>query len=482
MLSAVNGASQGHGAASADDEYAYVSPFSVRYGTPPMARIWSERYRRELWRRLWVALADAQCLAGVVTRAQADDLRSHQGDIDLPRARALEATCRHELVAEARAYAEQCPVGGAIVHLGATTTDIQDNAEAVRIRESLALIEARLSDVLTELAEQIDRFAELPTIGMTHLQAAEPTTVGYRLAQYGQDLLHDLADVRAVQASVLGKGLRGAVGTSASFAELLGRVGADTVTTSTLEERFLASVQLSAHMVTTQTYPRKQDWRVVSVLAAVAASLHRFALDLRMLQSPGIAEWYEPATADQVSSSAMPFKRNPAGAEAINSIARLIAALPRVMWDNAAHSMLERTLDDSANSREVLPTAFLATDEILVRARRIIAGLEIDTAAVAGNLKRHETLIGLERVLLACCVRGGDRDQIHDLLRQHVRAILRHPQRDHTLRDRLATDQTIRALMSQDELEECLGSRSYLGDAVPRARRLATALREACGR
>jgi adenylosuccinate lyase len=446
-----------------------------------MAQIWSERYRRKLWRRLWVALADAQCEAGVVTPAQVEDLRCHQADVDLERARKIEAVCRHELMAEVRVFAEQCPVGGKILHLGATTTDIQDNAEVLRVRESLALIESRLSELLITFAEQIERFANVPSIGLTHLQAAEPTTIGYRLAQYGQDLMHDLADVRRVRGSTLGKGLRGAVGTSASFTELLGQARtAAVVKPSILEERFMASVELSAHAVTTQTYPRKQDWRVVSALAGVAASLHRFALDLRILQSPGIAEWYEPATADQISSSAMPFKRNPCGAEAINSLARFVAVLPRVMWDNAAQSMLERTLDDSANSREVLPTAFLATDEILLRARHIVGYLEIDTTAVARNLERHQPLAGLERVLLACCIRGGDRQQLHDTLRRHVWETRQDVDGDRSLRNRLITDSAIRTLLSPDEVDDCLGSRSYLGDAEERARRLAAALREAC--
>jgi len=199
----------------------YLSPFSWRYGSDEMRAIWSEAHKRRLWRRIWVALAEAQREAGLVSPEQVADLRAHADQVDVARALEIEAQIQHDVMAEVKAFAEQCPVGGGIVHLGATSTDVEDNADALRLRESLDLVLERLVGLLEALAGQIERWADTPCMGFTHIQPAEPTTVGYRLAQYAQDLLLDLAELRHVRDGVRGKGLRGATGTSASYAELL---------------------------------------------------------------------------------------------------------------------------------------------------------------------------------------------------------------------------------------------------------------------
>ncbi|MER3515278.1 MAG: adenylosuccinate lyase, partial [Chloroflexota bacterium] len=285
----------------------------------------------------------------------------------LAHAQAIEAEIGHDVMAEVRTYAKQCPVGGGIIHLGATSADITDNADVLQQREALRLVRARLVAVLDAFAVQIRRTRDLACIAYTHLQPAEPTTVGYRLCLYAQDLLADLDALDATLASLKGKGLKGAVGTGASYAHLL----ADRdITAAELEAQVMARLGLEAFPVTGQTYPRKQDWRVLNVLAGIAASLHKFAFDLRLLQSPAFGEMAEPFGASQVGSSAMPFKRNPVNAEKLCSLARFVAALPAVAWENAALSLLERTLDDSANRRLILPEAFLATDEMLLTAER----------------------------------------------------------------------------------------------------------------
>ncbi|MCP4530178.1 MAG: adenylosuccinate lyase, partial [Delftia sp.] len=224
--------------------------------------------------------------------------------------------------------------------------------------ESLDLILAQLAAVLGVLAGQIERWADTPAIAWTHIQPAEPTTLGYRLAQYGQDLLLDRAELRRVRGGIRGKGFKGAVGTSASYTQLLSGTG---MTPADMEAHIMAALDLEAFPVATQTYPRKQDWLVLNTLAGLAGSLYKFAFDLRLLQSPPMGEWAEPFGRKQVGSSAMPFKRNPINAENMDSLARYVATLPRVAWDNAAHSLLERTLDDSGNRRLILPDAFLAT-------------------------------------------------------------------------------------------------------------------------
>lgn len=394
----------------------YQSPFSWRYGSEEMRRLWSEENRRKLWRRIWVALAEAQAEVGLVTAAQLADLRAHQEDVDLARAAAIEAEIGHDVMAEVRAYAEQCPVGGGIIHLGATSADITDNADILQQHQALGLVRARLVAVLAAFAAQIRRYRDLPCIAYTHLQPAEPTTLGYRLCLYAQDLLADLGALDAVLADLKGKGLKGAVGTAASYAHLLagtGRPAAD------LEAQVMARLGLAAFAVTGQTYPRKQDWRVLNVLAGLAGSLHKFAFDLRLLQSPGFGEMAEPFGARQVGSSAMPFKRNPVNAEKVCSLARFIAALVAVAWENAALSLLERTLDDSANRRLIVPEAFLATDELLLTAERLVRGLVVNEVACRRNLAHYSATAAIEPLLMELARAGADRQDMHERLRAH---------------------------------------------------------------
>ena len=456
----------------------YLSSFTWRYGSEAMRRVWSVAHQRRLWRQVWVALAEAQAAAGLVTAEQVADLRAHADAIDLARAAAIEAEIHHDLMAELRTFAEQCPSGGGVLHLGATSADVQDNADALRLRQALDLIEDGLRDLLLVLADGIERWADTPCMGFTHLQPAEPTTIGYRLAQYGQDLLEDWQTVRRVRASVRGKGLKGAVGTRASYAELLDGTG---MPASELEARVMDALGLPAFAVATQTSPRKQDWRVLCALAGVAASLHKLMLDLRLLQSPLAGEWGEPFGAAQVGSSAMPFKRNPVQAEKIDSLARWVATLPRVAWDNAALSALERTLDDSANRRLALPDAFLAVDEMLLTARRVIRDLRVDKAAVARTLARFGTFAAMERVLMALGRAGADRQVMHERLRRHSLAAWQAVEAGEpdSLPERLAADEVITAYVAPDVVRQLLDARSYVGDAPDLARTLAAQIRQA---
>ncbi len=455
----------------------YLSPFTWRYGSAEMRALWGESHRRRLWRRVWVALARAQQRAGLVTAEQVADLVAHQDDIDLARAHEIEAEVRHDVMAEIKTYAEQCPVGGGIIHLGATSMDVLDNADVLRLREGLHVLETRLGAVLLALADQIDTWAETPSMGFTHLQPAEPTTVGYRLALYAHDLLEDYQQLQTVRARLRGKGIKGAVGTGASYAVLLEDSQVDA---TTLERLVMRALDLRAFDITHQTYPRKQDWQVGTALAGIAGSLHKFAFDLRVLQAPPIGEWSEPFGARQVGSSAMPFKRNPIKAENLNSLARWVAAQVNVLWDNAALSLLERTLDDSANRRVVLPGMFLAVDEMLRQAETLLRGLVIDEAAIARNLAMYGPFAGVEKLLMRLARAGADRQAMHEHLREHslvaweaLRAGEGNP-----LVARIAADETLLAYLPAEDLRAALSAAEYTGDAAERARALAAQLRQ----
>jgi adenylosuccinate lyase len=456
------------------DYETYLSPFTWRYGSPQMRRIWSEANKRRLWRRLWLALAEVQAEYRLVSQEQLSDLRLHVEDIDLARALQIEAEIHHDLMAELKTYAEQALAGGAILHLGATSTDIEDNADVLRMRQSLDLLLDELRRLLLAFIEKIETWADNPLMAFTHLQPAEPSTLGYRLALYAQDLVTDWESLQAARLGLRGKGFKGAVGSGASYAELIG-----VEHLAEFEQRLSDRLELAFFPVTSQVYPRKQDYQVISALAGLGASLYKFAFDLRILQSPLIGELSEPFGARQVGSSAMPFKRNPINSEKIDSLARQLAQMPRLAWDNAAHSLLERTLDDSANRRSLLPEAFLICDELQSTAIKIIEGLQVDESALARNLALYGPFAAIERVLMALGKAGADRQRMHERLRQHALAgwdAIRSGQ-PNPLVESLAEDAEIRHYLSISEIGVLMDASGHIGDAPYRARRLAAEIR-----
>jgi adenylosuccinate lyase len=452
----------------------YQSPFTWRYGSLAMRQIWSEVYKRKLWRKLWVTLAEVQSEFGLVTTDQSADLREHMEMVDVARALRIEAEIHHDLMAELKAFAEQCKVGGGILHLGATSTDIEDNADVLRQRESIDLLLAELRDVLSLLAEQVDTWANLPLIAFTHLQPAEPSTLGYRLAGYSQDLLMDWKTLQAARMELQGKGFKGAVGTGASYAEL---VGVDNL--GEFESRLSKRLDLPFFTVATQVYPRKQDYLLICYLAGLGASLHKFAFDLRMLQSTPFGELGEPFGKMQVGSSAMPFKRNPINAEKINSLSRLLAQMPRTAWDNAANSLLERTLDDSANRRTILPETFIICDELLLTTKRILSGLQVNESAIQRNLEAYAPFASVERVLMALGKAGADRQVMHEYLREHSMTAWAEVQagKPNLLAELISHDPEITRYLPADNLCLLLDIHRYLGDAPMRSRQMAENIR-----
>ncbi|MFH1106840.1 MAG: adenylosuccinate lyase [Candidatus Micrarchaeota archaeon] len=393
----------------------YYSVFSWRYGGKAMRQLFSERKTRLLWRKAWISLARAQKEAGIISTPELTEIEKHAEDIDIDKAHHIERDIKHDLMAELRVFASQCGPAGGRLHLGATSMDIEDNADALRTRKALKIVREGVVSVLTAYGKQINRHAGLECMALTHLQTAEPTTLGYRFANYAQDLLLDLQQLDFVYALAKGKGFKGAVGTSASYAALLkGRK----MPPEEMEKMAMHEFGLPAFDIASQVSPRKIDFMVLSALAGVSASLHKFAFDLRFLQSPYVFEAMEPFAEMQVGSSAMPFKRNPVKSERICSLARFVSSLPQAAWGNAANSLLERTLDDSANRRIIIPEAFLATDEALRLSAEVAAGVYVNKAAIRRNYDMFSPFSFTEPLLMKLAEKGADRQEMHEVLRR----------------------------------------------------------------
>lgn len=441
----------------------YLSPFTWRYGSTQMRQIWSEIYKRKLWRKIWVALARAQVEEGLISKKELDDLIAHKDAIDIEKSHTIEREIRHDLMAEIKVYASQAKVGGGKIHLGATSMDIEDNADALRCKESLHLIEEKVRELLKELTEKIKTYKDVPCMGYTHLQPAEPTTIGYRFAFYTQDMLLDLALLQFTKKHLLGKGIKGAVGTAASYVQLLTEKKAET-----LEKKVMEELGITAATIASQTGPRKIEYFVGVTLTSIAQSLYKFAFDLRIMQSPGFYEWQEPFGKMQVGSSAMPFKRNPIKSEQICSLARLVFSLGNVSRDNAANMLLERTLDDSANRRVFLPEMFLAVDEMLQSTTAIVNGLVINDGQVAKNLAIHGPFAAVESVLMAAVKNGANRQEMHEILRDlSMEAWSRvQKQSKNPLRELVGRDKRVMKFLNAKDLENLFDPTKHLGLAT----------------
>ena len=455
-----------------EDSFGYdtfLSPFTWRYGSEEMRGIFSERRRRGNWRSIWLELARAESEYGLVSEQELEGIASKATaeHVDIKRAHELERKIRHDLMAELRTFAEQTGQGGGKLHLGATSMDIEDNSDAIIFRKALELTLSRLVNCLEATREKVMRHKGMVCMAWTHLQPAEPTTVGYRLANYAQDLLMDIELLETARDRfVLGKGMKGAVGTSASFSKLLGS-GKDA---RKLESKVMKALGLDYFPLSTQTYPRKVDMIMLSCLASIAASCHKFGLDLRVLQSPGFGELSEPIEEFQVGSSAMPFKKNPVTAERMCSLARLVSAFPSVAFANAANSILERTLDDSASRRVVIPEAFLAIDECLMIYERLMRGLKVYTAMIERNLEKYGPFAGTEAVMMKLMEKGGDRQAIHELIRvqSFIAWDVMMKGRPNPLAKMLIENTAISSKLTPAEVKKLLDPRLHTGDAEER--------------
>jgi adenylosuccinate lyase len=429
-----------------------------------MQALWGERRRVALWRRLWLALLEAQKELGldIPDRAIAE-VRAHLDDADLDRAAEHERRLRHDVMAHIHHLAEQAPAARPYLHLGATSAYVTDNADLLLMREGLALLLGRLAAVLVALGKLARRYRALPCLAYTHFQPAQLTTVGKRVTLWMQEFALDAEELLHRRETLPFRGVKGATGTQASFLELF---DGDDDKVRELERRVARKLGFTRVVpVTGQTYPRKLDALVLAALAGVAQSAAKFATDLRLLQHEG--EMLEPFESEQVGSSAMAYKRNPMRAERMTGLARFVLELQGNAWHTAAAQWLERTLDDSANRRLVLPEAFLATDAILVLATNVAAGIEVREPVIARHVAAQLPFLATERLLVRGVKAGGDRQQLHEVIRAHSLAVAQavaEAGAPNDLLERLARDPAFRALgvaVRRDELEPA----AYVGRA-----------------
>ena len=448
----------------------YYSPFSWRYGSEEMRKLFSEENKYKIWRKIWVELARAQSKQGLVSKEELGDLEKNQDNIDIERIWEIEKDTRHDVVAAIKEFAEIAKVGGGKIHLGATSMDINDNTETVRISEALNLIESELKKLLKIYADKTEKYADFVCMGYTHLQPAEPTTLGYRFAFYAQDLLMDLELLQFVKSNLKSKGLKGAVGTSASYIKLLDQSKAED-----MEKEVLSKLGVEASDITNQTAPRKIEVWLGNLLSSIAQSLYKFAFDLRIMQSPGFGEWQEPFGKSQVGSSAMPFKKNPIKAEQICSLSRLVVNLSRVMWDNAAHMLLERTLDDSANRRIAIPEMFLAIDEMLTSSSKIVDELIINEKKVVKNLETYWPFSASEGIIIETVKKGADRQKMHEVLREISMKTWDAVQNGEVnpMEDLLLNNPEIGKYLNHGDLKNLLDAKNHVGNAPKKALTLA---------
>ncbi len=444
----------------------YQSPFSWRYGSEEMRHIWSEEHKNVLRRKIWVALASVQSEYGLVSKEELADLQKHQADIDIARISEIEKQTHHDLFSAVKEFAEKATVGGGKIHLGATSMDIVDNVDTLRIKASLSIIETKLTEILIAFTKQVEAYADFPCIGYTHLQPAEPTTLGYRFALYTQDLLSDFTLLQFVKTQLTAKGFKGAVGTQASYVELLGHEKA-----TELEEKLMKELDLAPSLIANQVGQRKVDFLVAQLLVSISQSLYKFAFDVRIMQSSGFGEWQEPFSKNQVGSSAMPFKRNPRKSEQICSLARYVESLSSNAWENASLSLLERTLDDSANRRSYIPEMFLALEDILVSSTHVISGLVINKKQIEKNLATYAPFAATEGIMMQTTKNGASRQDMHDILRDLSMTAWNAMQegKPNPLPQLLEDNEEIKKYLAKDVVKKLLDVREHIGTAPKRA-------------
>jgi adenylosuccinate lyase len=402
-----------------DNPNQYDNPLISRYASPEMSALWSPQRKFSTWRRLWVALAEAEAELGLpITQEQIDQLKDHVDDIDFDAAARYEKKLRHDVMAHVHAYGDVCPDARPIIHLGATSCYVTDNTDLLLLREGLQMLRGRVAAVIDALATFAAEYRDIPCLGFTHLQPAQPTTVGKRACLWAHDFAMDLGEIAHRITSIKALGSKGTTGTQASFLELF---HGDHAKVKKLEELVCRKMGFdTAYPVSGQTYSRKIDSFILGDLSGVAQSAHKMATDLRLLAHRKEVE--EPFEKDQIGSSAMAYKRNPMRSERICSLARFVTSLESCAAQTASVQWLERTLDDSANRRLTLPQAFLAVDAILLVCRNVSSGLVVYPKVIAANLAAELPFMATENILMAAVEAGGDRQELHERIRQHSQA------------------------------------------------------------
>jgi adenylosuccinate lyase len=424
----------------------YENPLTARYAGRRMARLWSSQMKFSTWRRLWVALAEAQRGLGLkITDEQIAALRAQVETIDFEAANAYERRFRHDVMAHIHALGDAAPIARPIIHLGATSCFVTDNADLILIRAALQIVRDKTVAAIDALASFADTWKQLPCLGYTHFQPAQLVTVGKRASLWCHELVLDLSEIerRLVELKLLG--VKGTTGTQASFLALF---DGDDAKVDALDRLVAEAFGFDgSYSVSGQTYSRKIDAQILATLAGVAESAHRFGGDLRLLAHE--RELEEPFEAEQIGSSAMAYKRNPMRAERMCSLARFVMSLPAAASQTAATQWLERTLDDSAIRRLIIPQAFLAVDAILNLYRNVVPGMVVHPAVIGRHVAGELPFMATENILMAAVQAGGDRQDLHERIRVHSLAAaerLKDGAADNDLIDRIKSDPAFPAL------------------------------------
>ena len=447
----------------------YISPLSERYAGKEMQYIFSEDKKFSTWRRLWIALAETEKELGLnITDEQINEMKAHVEDINYDVARKREKEVRHDVMSHVYAFGVQCPKAAGIIHLGATSCYVGDNTDIIIMNEALSLVKKKLVNVIDKLAQFADKYKDLPTLGFTHFQPAQPTTVGKRATLWLQEFLMDLSDLEYVQGSLRLLGSKGTTGTQASFLKLF---EGDIKKVDRLDPMIAKKMGFEGcYPVSGQTYSRKVDGRVLNVLAGIAASSHKMSNDIRLLQH--LKEVEEPFEKKQIGSSAMAYKRNPMRSERIASLSRYVMSDTMNTWITSSVQWFERTLDDSANKRLSVPEAFLATDGILTLDMNVVDGLVVYDKVIKKHLMAELPFMATENIMMECVNKGANRQEIHEKIRELSMEAGRHVKElgeDNDLLELIAADDSFG--VTKDELVSGLDPSEYTGCAAHQTER-----------
>ncbi len=440
----------------------FVHPLIDRYASREMIEVFSEERRFSTWRRLWVALAEAEKDLGLpIDQDQINELKAHIDDLNLDVARQYERELRHDVMAHIKAYGDQCPKARGIIHLGATSCFVTDNTDIILMRDALEIILTKVANILDNLATFARKYKDLPTLGFTHFQPAQPTTVGKRACLWAQDFLMDLHQLERVKGDLRFRGVKGTTGTQDSFLKLF---DGDHEKVKALDRLVTQKMGFErAFLITGQTYTRKQDAQVLYALGGLATSAHKFATDLRLLQH--LKEVEEPFGKKQVGSSAMPYKRNPMRSERVCALSRFLLSLTENLPYTTATQWMERTLDDSANRRISIPEAFFTADAILELCMDITSGMVVYPRVIERHLREELPFMAAEEVMMRAVKKGGDRQALHERIRKYAMEAARAVKEgeDNPFLDMIASDPAFG--LSREELKDILEPRRFVGRA-----------------
>jgi adenylosuccinate lyase len=442
----------------------YQSPLSSRYASPEMLKLFSSQFKYTTWRRLWLSLAEAEAELGLpITKEQLAEMAAHVNDIDFFKVAIYEKETNHDVMAHIKAFAEACPKAKSIIHLGATSCYVTDNTDLIQMRTGLEILLSKLTQVIRQLSTFSKKYAQFPCLGYTHFQPAQLTTIGKRGALWTQEFLIDLLELESRIENIRFLGVKGATGTQASFLALFKN---DKEKVKKLDHLVAKKMGFSKlFIISGQTYTRKQDAMIFNTLSGIATSAHKFATDIRLLA--GLKEMEEPFTENQVGSTAMPYKRNPILAERICALSRFLISLSENPLYTAATQWLERSLDDSANRRLSLSEGFLTCDAILDLMIQITKDLVIYPKMIEKRINEELPFLSLETILMECVKKGGDRQDLHERIRQHSQAAaaqIKLEGKGNDLLERIQNDSLIG--LSVKEIQKLLNVSNFIGRAT----------------